>query len=67
MAERMRYWLGGYLADDRISQDDFVVRPALGDRAGIVGAMLLAERAATQTFSAGAGQVVPQEVVKLTR
>ena len=49
IAQRMRYWLGGYLADDRVSHDDFVVRPALGDRAGIIGAMLLAERAASQT------------------
>jgi fructokinase len=45
VAARMRHWLGGYLNDPQILQDDFIVPPGLGDRAGLVGAMLLGKQA----------------------
>ena len=48
IAARMRHWLGGYLTDKDVNADTFVVAPGLGDRAGIVGAMLLAEEARRQ-------------------
>jgi fructokinase len=51
ITDRMRHWLRGYLSDDLIPRDQFVVRPALSDRAGIVGAMILAENAAFGTTS----------------
>lgn len=41
----MLHWLGGYLDDRRILERNFVVEPALGDESGLIGAMLLAERA----------------------
>jgi alpha-1,6-mannosyltransferase len=40
-ATRMRHWMGGY-QDNAVSGDDFVVPPALGDRAGIAGGIALA-------------------------
>jgi fructokinase len=46
IAARMRHWLGGYLTGDDINADTFIIAPGLGDRAGLVGAMLLAEEAA---------------------
>jgi fructokinase len=46
VARRMRHWLGGYLDGPAVSERGFVVPPGLGDRAGITGALLLAERAA---------------------
>jgi fructokinase len=49
IAVRMRHWLGGYLTDESVNADTFVVAPSLGDRAGIVGAMLLAEEAVPRT------------------
>ena len=45
IAARMRVWLGGYLSHDAVLAGDFVVAPALGDRAGITGAFLLAQKA----------------------
>jgi len=54
IAARMRYWLGGYLTDKDVSADTFVVAPSLGDRAGLVGAMLLAEEAGCSAISKAA-------------
>nr|WP_253950770.1 ROK family protein [Novosphingobium sp. SG751A] len=45
IANRMRYWLGGYLDGPTIRNDTFIVAPDLSDRAGITGALLLAQRA----------------------
>ena len=45
IAARMRHWLGGYLTDKDVNADTFVIAPSLGDRAGLVGAMLLAQGA----------------------
>jgi fructokinase len=45
IAARMRHWLGDYLTDDHVNAESFIVAPSLGDRAGLVGAMLLAEAA----------------------
>jgi fructokinase len=42
IAARMRHWLGGYLTGNDINADAFIVAPCLGDRAGLIGAMLLA-------------------------
>lgn len=41
--------LNGYIGADRLSGDlsDYILRPALGDNAGVTGALLLAERGAT--------------------
>lgn len=47
IGDRMRDWLGGYLTDEAVNADTFVACPFLKDRAGMVGAMLLAEEAAT--------------------
>jgi fructokinase len=46
IAARMRHWLGGYLTGKDVDADTFIVAPGLGDRVGLVGAMLLAEEAA---------------------
>jgi fructokinase len=46
IAGRMRHWLGGYLTDRRVVGEGFIVEPSLGDKAGLVGAMILSERAA---------------------
>ena len=46
IARRMKHWLGGYLNDPRVTGADFIVKPSLGDTAGLVGAMILSERAA---------------------
>jgi fructokinase len=45
IAARMRHWLGGYLTNNDINADTFIVAPCLGDRAGLAGAMLLAQGA----------------------
>lgn len=45
VAERMLSWLGGYLSNRYVVPDSFIVKPGLGDRSGLIGAMLLAERA----------------------
>ncbi len=45
IADRMRYWLGGYLTDEAVNSDSFIVGPQLKDNAGLAGAMLLAEEA----------------------
>lgn len=41
-AARMRYWLAGYVPDKAIASAHFIVPPALGDRAGVLGGMALA-------------------------
>lgn len=43
IAARMRHWLGGYLDGPELTLPDFVVAPTLSDRAGLVGALLIAE------------------------
>jgi fructokinase len=45
---RMRYWLGGYIDRSEIGSgiDRYVVAPELGDRAGVLGALVLAMQAA---------------------
>jgi fructokinase len=45
---RTRDWLGGYLARDEVEGgiDGYIVPPGLGDRSGILGALLLAMRTA---------------------
>ncbi len=45
---RMRHWLGGYIDRHEVQSDDsgFIVTPALGDRAGVLGALALAIDAA---------------------
>jgi fructokinase len=45
IAARMRHWLGDYLTDNYVNADSIIVAPSLGDRAGLIGAMLLAEAA----------------------
>jgi fructokinase len=48
---RLRHWLGGYIDRSEILNDTdrYVVAPELGDNAGVLGAMVLAMDAATQT------------------
>ena len=41
-AARMRHWLGTYVRADALARDGYIVAPALGDRAGIAGAIALA-------------------------
>jgi fructokinase len=45
---RLRHWLGGYINRCEIGNgiDRYVVAPALGDRAGVLGALVLAMNAA---------------------
>lgn len=45
---RMRHWLGGYIERSEIGSgiDRYVVAPELGERAGVLGALVLAMRAA---------------------
>ena len=43
VAERMRHWLGDYPAGEAARSDDYVVGPTLGERAGIVGALTMAQ------------------------
>ncbi len=40
--ERMLKWLGGYLPHTALAQPDYICAPALGDRAGVMGALALA-------------------------
>jgi fructokinase len=51
---RMREVLAGYIAAPELTDeiDDYVVAPALGDRAGVVGAIELARRAAHEAEGA---------------
>lgn len=42
VAARMRHWLGGYVRADAVEGRDYVVPPALGDRAGVAGGIALA-------------------------
>lgn len=41
---RTQHWLGGYIARHQVEGgiDDYIVRPKLGDRSGILGALLMA-------------------------
>lgn len=47
---RTRHWLGGYLARDEVEGgiDAYIVPPGLGERSGILGAVLLAMQAASE-------------------
>jgi len=47
---RLRYWLGGYIERSEIltGVDRYVVAPELGDRAGVLGALVLAMDAAAK-------------------
>jgi fructokinase len=47
---RLRHWLGGYINRDEIQDgvDRYVVAPELGDRAGVLGALVLAMDAANR-------------------
>lgn len=45
IASCMRDWLGGYLDNSEIAAVGFVSAPALSDRAGLIGALLIAEHA----------------------
>jgi fructokinase len=49
---RMQDWLGGYVGRGRSPGQDekFIVAPALGDRAGVLGALLLGIEAEQQAF-----------------
>lgn len=40
--ERMLVWLGGYLAHAALAQPEYICAPALGDQAGVMGALALA-------------------------
>ncbi len=42
-AVRMRHWLGGYVHHSALAGNDYVVPPALGDRAGVAGGIALAQ------------------------
>jgi fructokinase len=46
--QRMRHWLGGYIDRNEVLSDDssYIVTPALGGRAGVLGALALAIDAA---------------------
>ncbi|MEA3198449.1 MAG: fructokinase [Gammaproteobacteria bacterium] len=49
---RMRHWLGGYINRSEIldGADNYVVAPGLGDRAGVLGALVLAMNAAASAL-----------------
>jgi fructokinase len=53
---RLRHWLGGYIDRREILDcaDRYVVAPDLGDRAGVLGALVLAMDAAASAAGAGA-------------
>ena len=44
---RAQHWLGGYLARRELEDGigDYIVAPGLGERSGILGALLLAQHA----------------------
>jgi fructokinase len=48
--ERMREWLAGYIdrSEILVAADRYVVAPGLGERAGILGALVLAMDAAAR-------------------
>jgi fructokinase len=46
VAERMRHWLGGFIAHPGVAAADYIVSPGLGDDAGLAGAFALAMDAA---------------------
>ncbi len=52
IAARMRHWLGGYLTDAGVLEDTFVSPPGLGDRAGLIGALQLAQQVMSDTLGA---------------
>lgn len=52
-AARMRHWMAGYQTD-AVSGNDFVVPPALGDRAGIAGGIALAQDELARQSATGA-------------
>jgi fructokinase len=43
VSTRMRHWLGGYVRADVLESSNYVVPPALGDRAGVAGGIALAQ------------------------
>lgn len=51
LRSRMQHWLGGYLDRPQLGQglDQYVVPPGLGTDSGILGALLLAQKASTDT------------------
>jgi len=53
---RLRHWLGGYIDRREIldGADGYVVAPELGDRAGVLGALVLALDAAGPAAGAAA-------------
>ena len=55
---RLQAILAGYLRTPALAEgiDDYVVRPALADRAGVLGALALAQTAVTERGSAERGR-----------
>lgn len=47
VAMQMQHWLGGYPAIEALGRDGYIVPPALGDQAGLAGAMALGQDALT--------------------
>lgn len=43
--DRAFHWLAGYLPEHQAKSGRFIAAPALGDGAGLIGAMVLAEKA----------------------
>jgi fructokinase len=48
---RMRHWLGSYNVQPEIHREDFICAPALGNQAGVKGALALAIDAAMKSVS----------------